>query len=118
MPLRAIDRKWDYGQHLAELETKVAFTLRWTGGHLVYRLPGSSRFAFLGVARVHHCESFGRYPWRVSLREAGGETWRVVDEYPTFREADAAAKRHVRSRAVAVGEEDDWCASAQKISVP
>jgi hypothetical protein len=64
------------------------------------------------VSRVHRFERFGEYPWHVSLREGSvADNWREVEHYPTFREADAAARRYVRRYAVAVPDGDEWKAS-------
>lgn len=102
---------WDHGPSLVPLETHVARVLRDVGGYLLYRE------AYFGtepyVSRVHYYESIGSYPWRLALRQSGASSnsWREVAQYPAFAEADAAARRHVRQGAVAVGRGEEWRAS-------
>jgi hypothetical protein len=109
MPLTPIQRLWEHGSRFHPLDKHVAKLLRDVGGWAVYRDGYLARCPM--VVRVHWYESFGCYPWRVSLREAStvAEVWREVEQYPTFREADAAARRFVRRNAVATSSgEDEW----------
>jgi len=110
MPLTPIQTRWDDGVTLRPLESKVARVLRDVGGYLLYRecYSGSEP----SVSRVHWYVSLGSYPWRVSLKEGTvAETWHEVEQYPTFHEADAAARRHVRRCACAVPDGTDWKAA-------
>ena len=110
MPLSSIQRLWEIGTDRKPIESNVARVIRDVGGWLVYRDGYWGRGPM--ITRVHYYkDNVGSYPWRVSLHESGAnETWREVNQVPTFAEAEAAARRYVRQDASASPRGDGWVA--------